>query len=139
MKQALPAHPTAVAALGGMLRDRLSDVLPPRKIAQVELLTSELVTNAVLHARLNEGDPIAIEIEAGPTKVHVSVIDAGIGFNFAKTSGNREDATGGWVCFSSRASRTAGESSTHLHTVSGSRLLAPGMRVGPPASAYMAG
>ena len=78
------------------MRDRLSDVLPPRKVAEVELLTSELVTNAVRHARLNEGDPIAIEIEAEPTKVRVSIIDAGAGFDVGKILRERPNHAGGW-------------------------------------------
>ena len=53
------------------------------------------MTNAIRHAGLNEGDPIAIEIESGPTKVRVSVIDSGAGFDFAKLIREPRDATDG--------------------------------------------
>jgi anti-sigma regulatory factor (Ser/Thr protein kinase) len=126
LKHALSAHPTAVSRARRYVRERLSDVLPPRKVAEVELLTSELVTNAVRHARLNEGDPIAIEIEAGPTKVRVSVIDAGAGFDFGRMLREPRNATGGWGLFLVEASRTAGGSTTRLRIACGSRSSADG-------------
>ena len=58
------------------------------------LLTSELVTNSVLHAGLASEDQIAVRIRVLPSLLRVDVLDLGRGFHRADVSQARE--AGGW-------------------------------------------
>jgi serine/threonine-protein kinase RsbW len=60
--------------------DRFGDALPERRMRDVRLLVSELVTNAVRHAGLVSGDPIRLVIEADDGVLRVEVHDGGRGF-----------------------------------------------------------
>jgi hypothetical protein len=53
-EQALRARPDAIGEAREYVRDRIADVLNPPKLYAAELLTSELVTNAVRHANVGE-------------------------------------------------------------------------------------
>lgn len=46
----------------------------------MELLVTEVVTNAVLHAGMSEGDPVALAVRVSPSRVRVEVTDPGPGF-----------------------------------------------------------
>jgi len=46
----------------------------------MELLVTEVVTNAVLHAGMSEGDPVALAVKVSPSRVRVEVSDPGPGF-----------------------------------------------------------
>jgi anti-sigma regulatory factor (Ser/Thr protein kinase) len=83
------------------VRDRLADVLTPPKLYEAELLTSELVTNAVRHAHVGEEAVIRIRIEVEPRTVHVSVVDAGEGFDVSRVVPRSPDdgEGGGWGLF----------------------------------------
>jgi anti-sigma regulatory factor (Ser/Thr protein kinase) len=94
--QALQARPVAVADARRHVRDRLEGLLRPRRLAEAELLTSELVTNAVRHAQLKEGDPIDLDIDVDTDTVHVAVVDGGKGFDFRKIFEEPGDRRGGW-------------------------------------------
>jgi anti-sigma regulatory factor (Ser/Thr protein kinase) len=94
--QALQARPVAVADARRYVRDRLDGLLSPRRLSEAELLTSELVTNAVRHARLKEGDPIGLDIDVDADTVHIAVVDAGSGFDFSKIFDEPGDPRGGW-------------------------------------------
>jgi anti-sigma regulatory factor (Ser/Thr protein kinase) len=83
-EHALRARPTDIAEARRRVRDRLRGVLDPERLADAELLTSELFTNAVRYAQAGDEAAIEIDFEVGPTKVHVSVVDAGPGFDFGK-------------------------------------------------------
>jgi anti-sigma regulatory factor (Ser/Thr protein kinase) len=95
-QQALQARPVSVADARRHLRDKLHGLLGSRRLAEAELLTSELVTNAVRHARLKEGDPIGLDIDVDTDTVHVAVVDAGAGFDFTKIFDEPRDPRGGW-------------------------------------------
>jgi anti-sigma regulatory factor (Ser/Thr protein kinase) len=95
-QQALQARPVAVADARRYVRDRLEGLLTPDRLSDVQLLTSELVTNAVRHARLKEGDPIGLDIDVDTDTVHVAVVDAGAGFDFTKIFDEPRDPRGGW-------------------------------------------
>ena len=95
-QQALQARPVAVADARRYVRDRLDGLLTPDRLSEVELLTSELVTNAVRHAQLKEGDPIGLEIDVDTDTVHVAVVDGGTGFDFGKLFEEPGDPRGGW-------------------------------------------
>ena len=58
----------------------LAAFLEPDRLADARLMLSELVSNAVMHADLREGDPIHVTARVGPNRVQVSVCDRGRGF-----------------------------------------------------------
>ena len=58
------------------------------------LLTSELVTNAVRHANLQNADQIHLEVTTEPYAVRVTVIDEGPGFDPHGVRTDRD--SGGW-------------------------------------------
>ena len=71
------AQPHAPAALRERLReiDQLADALRP----DLELLVSELITNAIRHAGLGPTDPIHVRIRVDPARVRAEVRDQGRG------------------------------------------------------------
>lgn len=58
----------------------IADVLPGGRARDVRLLVSELVTNAVRHANLDDRDQILLVIELVDSRLRVEVHDAGGGF-----------------------------------------------------------
>jgi anti-sigma regulatory factor (Ser/Thr protein kinase) len=60
-----------------ILTDRFGDSARADTMHDLHLLTTELVTNAVLHAGAGEADKIALEVESEPNRVRVSVTDPG--------------------------------------------------------------
>jgi anti-sigma regulatory factor (Ser/Thr protein kinase) len=98
-EQALQARPVAVADSRRHARDRIDGLLTPDTLSEVELLTSELVTNAVRHAGLKEGDRIGLDIDVDIDTVHVAVVDGGPGFDFGKLFEEPGDPRGGWGLF----------------------------------------
>ena len=95
-EQALQARPVAVADARRYVRDRLEGLLAPDRLSDVQLLTSELVTNAVRHAGLKEEDAVNLEIDVDTDTVHVAVVDGGAGFDFSKIFDEPQDPRGGW-------------------------------------------
>jgi signal transduction histidine kinase len=59
------------------LRPRLDDGL----LDEAELLVSELVSNCVRHARLDDRDSIALRVQSVGSTLHVDVTDPGSGFD----------------------------------------------------------
>ena len=62
------------------VREELKDALPQRKLADVELLVSELATNSVRHAGCDEADELSIEARVEADLVRVRLFDQGEGF-----------------------------------------------------------
>jgi anti-sigma regulatory factor (Ser/Thr protein kinase) len=93
----LPARPSAIGLAREYVRERLAETLSPQKLAETVLLTSELVTNVVRHAQLDERDTFRLVIELGPRTARVSVVDAGVGFDLGNIPG--PGANGGWGLF----------------------------------------
>jgi anti-sigma regulatory factor (Ser/Thr protein kinase) len=60
--------------------DGFSDRVPERRMRDVRLLVSELVTNAVRHAGLRAGDRIRVLARLSDAVLHVEVHDPGSGF-----------------------------------------------------------
>ena len=75
----LEGTPDAAAAARHALED-LSDRLPERRLRDVRLLVSELVTNAVRHAGLKAGDRIRLLVSLRDAVLRVEVDDPGTGF-----------------------------------------------------------
>lgn len=54
--------------------------LSPQRADEARLMLTELVTNAVLHAGLEPGDPIRVTGRVGDEVVRITVCDCGTGF-----------------------------------------------------------
>src|SRR5262245_5331694 len=70
----LPAEPASVGAARGLVRRRCSG-LSSNILDAAELLTSELVTNAIVHA----GSAITVKVVRSATLLRISVADSGPG------------------------------------------------------------
>jgi anti-sigma regulatory factor (Ser/Thr protein kinase) len=79
LERELAVTPEAAAEARHALGD-IADVLPDGRARDVRLLVSELVTNAVRHANLIDGDLILLVIELVDHHLRVEVHDPGGGF-----------------------------------------------------------
>jgi anti-sigma regulatory factor (Ser/Thr protein kinase) len=75
----LESSPEAAAAARRAL-EGLSGSVPERRLRDVRLLVSELVTNAVRHAGLSAGDHIRLIVRMQQAVLRVEVDDPGTGF-----------------------------------------------------------
>lgn len=69
------------AAMARRALDDLGDELPEDQLGDVRLLVSELVTNSLRHAELDETDAIQLSVTVTDATVHVEVTDPGRGFD----------------------------------------------------------
>ncbi len=75
----LPPTEQAPAAARRSL-DRLHGQLDPEGLETMRLLVSELVTNSVRHARIEDG-LINVSVQENPRALRVAVTDPGVGFD----------------------------------------------------------
>jgi anti-sigma regulatory factor (Ser/Thr protein kinase) len=68
------------AAAARLALDGLASRVPARRMRDLRLLVSELVTNAVRHAGLTRDEHIRLLVDIGDQLVHVEVHDPGRGF-----------------------------------------------------------
>jgi anti-sigma regulatory factor (Ser/Thr protein kinase) len=87
-----PVGPATAATARAAIRDDLA-AAPASVLNDAELLTSELVTNAVRHARLGPEDSVGVRVDLMPRTLRIGVSDRGPGFT--KVSRPR-DVNGGW-------------------------------------------
>jgi anti-sigma regulatory factor (Ser/Thr protein kinase) len=59
----------------------VSDHLSPRRLEDARLLVSELVTNAIRHAGLDDDDVIRLVVVSGDRALRIEVCDPGPGFD----------------------------------------------------------
>jgi anti-sigma regulatory factor (Ser/Thr protein kinase) len=71
---------TAARVARQTVREEFKDALPRRRLADVELLVSELATNSVRHAGATEADELSMEADVQPDRVRVRLFDPGSGF-----------------------------------------------------------
>jgi anti-sigma regulatory factor (Ser/Thr protein kinase) len=90
----LTAGPDAPAQARGAIK-RLEATMPPPCLEIVELVLSELVTNAVRHSGVSERGRVEVDVRCGPRAVLISVADPGPGFDPEGRGGPR-GAEGGW-------------------------------------------
>jgi anti-anti-sigma factor len=76
----LVRDPTAPARARAELREALADGVGEADRATLTLLTSELVTNAVIHSGADAGDTVRLRITSYPDRVRIEVTDPGSGF-----------------------------------------------------------
>jgi anti-sigma regulatory factor (Ser/Thr protein kinase) len=79
LEHELPVTAEAAAVARHALGD-LADVLPGGRARDVRLLVSELVTNAVRHANLDDHDVIRLVVDLADSVLRVEVHDPGGGF-----------------------------------------------------------
>ena len=72
---------TAARRARQAVREELKDALPGRKLADVELIVSELATNSIRHAGCDDAEELAMEAHVEPDRVRVSMFDSGEGFD----------------------------------------------------------
>ena len=78
----IPAEAEAVAIARDLVVGAVVEATKAeRRIDDLRLLTSEIVTNALRHAGLKAEDSIALAVEASPDRVRVDVADPGPGFD----------------------------------------------------------
>lgn len=76
-----PSEPMAPSLARGEVREALAGRLPDADIATVVLLTSELVTNAVIHGSAGDVGTVGLRISVHEDGVRVEVEDEGKGFD----------------------------------------------------------
>lgn len=74
------SHATAFVEARRFVRDSVGPV-PSRIVDDAILLTSELVTNAVRHAGLDDQDEIEVTVSVDPRILRITVRDRGPGFD----------------------------------------------------------
>lgn len=77
------------------VRESVGPPIPRRIIDDAVLLTSELVTNAVRHAGLDDQDQIGVTVSVDPRVLRITVRDRGPGFDPEAVARRRSDE-GGW-------------------------------------------
>lgn len=70
-------------------------VLPEAVAYQASLLTSEIVSNSVLHGRAGEDDEIELALSWNVDRVRLEITDEGPGFQVS-TAGPNPERPGGW-------------------------------------------
>jgi anti-sigma regulatory factor (Ser/Thr protein kinase) len=96
------------------VRNDLGTALSSGKVSDAQLMTSELVANAVQHARLEPGATIGLDITVAARSINISVVDAGVGF--AHEEGDKD--FGGWgLVIVERLSDRWGIRQDHPHSV----------------------
>ena len=109
-------RPEASSDAREYVRDRLAKILPPGRLAEAQLLTTEVVTNAVLHAGLNVYEVIRLTIDVQPETVCFSVVDPGEGFDIASVLPKTPSGEGGWGLFLvDKLSSRWGNGTSHPH------------------------
>lgn len=102
----LEREPTAPGRARRELREALAGRIPGTECATLTLLTSEVVTNAVIHPQPGVGGTVGLRITAFADRVRVEVSDAGSGFELHNLpSAPRETGGHGLVVVDGLSSR----------------------------------
>ena len=87
---------TAARCARRAVREELKDALPQRRLADVELLVSELATNSVRHAGCNDSDELSLEAAVEADRVRVRLSDQGEGFEAHTPQPPENGSAGGY-------------------------------------------
>lgn len=90
----LARDPAAPARARAELREALAGEVGETDRATLTLLTSELVTNAVIHSGAGAGDTVGLRITAYPDRVRIEVTDPGGGFEIGNLPARPRDFGG---------------------------------------------
>jgi anti-sigma regulatory factor (Ser/Thr protein kinase) len=92
---ALPGGPEAVSLARAAVLARLEGDLPPERLGDVLLMTSELVTNAISHGgAAGPDDRIRLRVERRGSRARVEVRDDGPGFGIERPAPPHEGGMG---------------------------------------------
>ena len=91
----VPGGRAAPGAARRVLEER-DGALPEGARADLLLLLSELVSNAVLHGRVGAEGRIGVRLDQEPGQVRVEVVDAGTGFDWERRRRERPRREGGF-------------------------------------------
>ena len=72
---------TAARCARQAVREELEGALPRPKLADVELIVSELATNSIRHAGCDDAAELAVEAKVEDDHVRVRLFDSGEGFD----------------------------------------------------------
>lgn len=75
--------------------ERLEGAIPERKLQELILMVSELVTNSVKHSGGPENEPITLRVTVGEGRARAEVYDQGFGFEKPSFSAPPSGETGG--------------------------------------------
>ena len=89
----LPGGAQAPARAREIVGVTIGVVLPDEQAYQASLLTSEIVSNSVMHGRASDEDRIELVMSWTPELVRLEVTDEGPGF---QVSDHDPDRPGGW-------------------------------------------
>src|SRR5207247_735230 len=84
--------PRAVGAARQAMLEH-ADALPAAAMEDLQLLVSEVVTNAVRHGGADEGQPIELRLVDEPGALRIEVADRGLGFERTQPTPRID---GGW-------------------------------------------
>ena len=70
----------AAPSLGRHALERLAGEVPPGELADLQLIASELISNSVLHAGLDQHELVSMRVAVSGAKVRIEVEDPGRGF-----------------------------------------------------------
>jgi anti-sigma regulatory factor (Ser/Thr protein kinase) len=101
----LPRRPHSPARARAQVRGLAGERLEEASLQTAILLTSELVTNAVIHPGPLEGDLIGVEITLFEAGIRVEVSDSGAGFDPARRRPPRETGGRGLFLIDAMATR----------------------------------
>jgi anti-sigma regulatory factor (Ser/Thr protein kinase) len=87
---------TAARCARRAVREVLQDALPQPRLADVELIVSELATNSVRHAGCDDADELSMEADVRPDRVRVRILDPGAGFEPRKPEPPSSGSAGGY-------------------------------------------
>ena len=87
---------TAARCARRAVREELRHALPQRKLADVELIVSELATNSVRHAGCKDADELSMEADVQPDRVRVRLSDPGNGFEVHQPGPPSNGSAGGY-------------------------------------------
>lgn len=106
LKERLPNAPEAAPEARRLVSAGIGELLDEEELELVEMLVTELVTNAVAHAGLGRDETVVLHLAVAPECIRVEVCDGGVGFDPAGLSGKQRGPGGyGLVMVDRAASR----------------------------------
>jgi anti-sigma regulatory factor (Ser/Thr protein kinase) len=90
----LPASAEAPGEARGLLKVMSPSGLSQSQLYSACLLTTELVTNAVLHAGLDDGGGIDLDVVVSEDRMRIEVTDTGVGFNSSQARARQKQGFG---------------------------------------------
>ena len=90
----LPPTPEAPRLARQSVQDEAGAQLDHPEREMVEVLTTELVSNAVVHSGMDDGDNVILHFAVAPERIRVEVCDHGAGFSADQVGRPRSEPGG---------------------------------------------